>query len=331
VIDWLTILQRVPDAPERDKHIAQANQILKSRISTQGTQLVFSTEKDDYWWWLMQNSDVNAARLMLAVMDNPAWKDDMGRLVSGLLGRQNKGAWRTTTANLWGVLALEKFAANFDASPVTGSTQANSRSGSASVDWGKKGVNPDLFLPWATPSSQDNLKVTHTGTGKPWLTVQSMAAVDLKAPFSAGYQLKKTITPVEQANKNLPAGSYTRGDVLRITLEVNASADMSWAVITDPVPGGASILGSGLGRDSEIATQGEKASLENGPAYEERSFEAWRGYYAYLPKGITRVHYTLRLNTLGEFSLPPSRAEAMYAPEMFGESPNGRIKVLAVK
>ncbi len=331
VIDWLNILQRVPDAPERDKRMIEANQILKSRISTQGTQLVFSTEKDDYWWWLMQNGDVNAARLMLAVMNNPAWKDDMGRLATGLLGRQSKGAWRTTTANLWGSLAVEKFATKFDATTVTGSTQATSRGGSARAGWQKTGAAPDLFLPWAAPAQPDSLSITHMGTGKPWLTVQSLAAIDLKAPFSAGYQIKKTITPMEQANKNLPAGSYTRGDVLRITLKINASADMSWAVITDPVPSGASILGSGLGRDSEIATQGEKTSGESWPAFEERSFEAWRGYYAYLPKGITRVQYTLRLNTVGEFSLPPSRAEAMYAPEMFGESPNGRIKVLAVK
>ena len=331
VIDWLNILQRVPDAPERDKRMIEANQILKSRISTQGTQLVFSTEKDDYWWWLMQNGDVNAARLMLAVMNNPAWKDDMGRLATGLLGRQSKGAWRTTTANLWGSLAVEKFATKFYAAAVTGSTQATSRGGSARADWQKTGAAPDLFLPWAAPAQPDSLSITHMGTGKPWLTVQSLAAIDLKAPFSAGYQIKKTITPMEQANKNLPAGSYTRGDVLRITLEITASADMSWAVITDPVPSGASILGSGLGRDSEIATQGEKAASEGWPAFEERSFEAWRGYYAYLPKGVTRVQYTLRLNTVGEFSLPPSRAEAMYAPEMFGESPNGRIKVLAVK
>jgi hypothetical protein len=56
----------------------------------------------------MQNGDVNTARLMLAVMDDPAWKDDMGRLANGFIGRQQRGAWHTTTANLWGGLALEK-------------------------------------------------------------------------------------------------------------------------------------------------------------------------------------------------------------------------------
>jgi hypothetical protein len=55
------------------------------------------------------NGDVNTARLLLAVMDDPAWKDDLPRLVNGFIARQQRGAWHTTTANLWGGLALEKF------------------------------------------------------------------------------------------------------------------------------------------------------------------------------------------------------------------------------
>ena len=175
------------------------------------------------------------------------------------------------------------------------------------------------------------MSVTHTGPGKPWLTLQSLAAVQLKEPFNAGYQIKKTIELVEQANKSLPPGVYTRGDVVRITLEVNASADMTWVAITDPVPGGATILGSGLGRDSEIATKGEKKSGSGWPAFEERSFEAFRSYYEYLPKGVVKMQYTVRLNNVGDFALPPSRVEAMYAPEMFGEAPNARVKVEAVR
>lgn len=356
VIDWLNILTRVQDIPERDKRLAEATQVLRSRISYQGTKMVFSSERDDYWWWLMQNGDVNSARLILAVMDNPAWKDDMGRLANGFITRQQNGAWHTTTANLWGGLALEKFSAKFEATPVAGSTKASLGGANAAVDWSKverikttdaSGAahqstffgapaapgnlrNNSMFLPWSK-TGKDTLSVTHQGSGKPWLTLQSIAAVELKAPFNAGYQIKKTITPIEQANKNLPPGSYTRGDVLRITLEVNASADMTWVAITDPVPGGATILGSGLGRDSEIATQGEKREGYGWPAFEERSFEAFRSYYEYLPKGVVKMEYTVRLNNAGSFALPPSRVEAMYAPEMFGELPNVRVLVGAGK
>jgi hypothetical protein len=48
-----------------------------------GTTLRFSTEEDDFWWWLMDSADANAARLILAVLDDPAWKDDLPRLVAG--------------------------------------------------------------------------------------------------------------------------------------------------------------------------------------------------------------------------------------------------------
>ncbi|WP_210392652.1 alpha-2-macroglobulin family protein [Variovorax sp. PAMC 28711] len=353
VIDWMNILKRVPDVPERAKRLDEANNIVKARLSYQGTKLIFSTEQDDYWWWLMTNGDVNTARLLLSVMDDPAWKDDIGKLANGFIGRQQNGAWHTTTANLWGGLALEKFSKVFESTPVAGITAATLGTAKAQVDWAKverikttdaAGApnqttffgapaspgnlrNNSMFLPWRNPPVRDTLLVLQEGTGKPWLTLQSVAAVQLKAPFAAGYAIKKTITPVEQA----VTGKYTRGDVLRIALEVNASADMTWVAITDPVPAGATILGSGLGRDSQIATQGEKKTGAGWPAFEERSFESFRSYYEYLPKGVVKMEYTVRLNNVGDFALPPSRVEAMYAPEMFGEFPNARVKVEPVK
>lgn len=359
IIDWLNILKRMPDVPEHAKRVTEASQVLRARINYQGTQMVFSTEKDDHWWWLMQNGDANTAKLILAVLDDPAWKDDMGRLTHGFIGRQKNGAWQTTTANLWGGLALEKFSAKWESVTVSGTTQAALAGQTATLDWRKvervpatdttgspNAPNPfgtslvpgqlrhnTLFLPWAKASSPSNtptsLSVNHQGPGKPWLTLQSVAAVPLKAPFFAGYQIQKTITPVEQANKNLPPNTYTRGDVLRVTLDIRGSADMAWAVVSDPIPGGGTILGSGLGRDSEIAIQGEKNEGDAWPAFEERSFEAFRTYYQFLPKGSVKLSYTLRLNNVGEFAIPPSRVEAMYAPEIFGQTPNAPLKVEA--
>jgi hypothetical protein len=39
------------------------------------------------------------------------------------------------------------------------------------------------------------------------------------------------------------------------------------------------------------------------------------------------VEYTIRLNQGGRFQLPTTRAEAIYAPEMFGELPNEHLEV----
>lgn len=353
VIDWLSILQRLPEVPQRAQRMAQAESILKSRLSWQGTKLVFSTERDDAWWWLMTGGDVNTARLMLLVLRNPAWKDDLPRLASGFIARQQRGAWSTTTANLWGSLALQAFSRAFESEPVRGITRATLGQESGTVDWNQVApvtaqtasgamlarspvgapnaaqnwARNTVFLPWVANAEQ-TLQVQQQGSGKPWVTVQSWAAVPIKTAFDAGYGIKKTLAPVEQA---VP-GKWSRGDVVRVTLEVNASSDMSWVVVSDPIPGGATILGSGLGRDSDIATRGEQGTSgqddwDTWDAYEERSFSALRNYYAYLPKGKISLQYTLRLNATGSFALPPTRVQAMYAPEMFGEAPNARFEV----
>ena len=98
--------------------------------------------------------------------------------------------------------------------------------------------------------------------------------------------------------------------------------------LSDPIPAGATILGSGLGRDSEVAQQGQGQASEGAwPAFVERGQDSYRVYWDYLPKGVSVVEYTVRLNNAGDFALPPTRAEALYAPEMFGELPNARWKV----
>jgi len=151
-----------------------------------------------------------------------------------------------------------------------------------------------------------------------------MSAVPLEAPFENGYRVRKIMTPVVQKRP----GAWSRGDIARVRLECEAQAGMGWVAVNDPIPGGASILGGGLGRDSRLAVQGEERRGWTWPAFEERSREAFRAYYDYVPKGAWVVEYTVRLDNPGSFNLPPTRVEALYAPEMLGESPNAPVTIL---
>ncbi|NNG21688.1 alpha-2-macroglobulin family protein [Telluria aromaticivorans] len=316
VIDWYLILQRSPELENHAELLAQAHGILRARLNLQGTTMGFSTERSDDWWWMMASPDVNANRLLLAMLDDAGWQGDMGRLARGTLGRQQKGRWNTTLANAWGALAMQKFSAKFEATPVTGMSRVQL----AGQDW--RGAVPATVLQgW--PQQAAPLAIRHEGTGKPWATVQSLAAVPLKAPVSSGYRITRTVTPVERK----AAGSWTRGDVYRVRLELDAQADMSWVVVDDPIPASASILGTGLGGDSRIATAGEARRGWVLPDFEERTAGAFRAYYSWVPKGKWSIEYTVRLNNEGRFSLPPTRVEAMYNPEMFGESPNATVVV----
>ncbi len=321
VIDWLNLLRNSRDIPNRAERLKEGENILSSRLNFQGTMMSFSTEKSDCLWWLMVSGDVNAVRTVLALLRSETWKEDMPRLVQGALSRQRRGKWDLTLANAWGVLAVQKFSRAFESVAVSGSTRADLSNQSQSIDWKAFPGGKVSAFPW--PEQKEDLAITHQGSGKPWVTVQSLAAIPLKMPLSSGYKIQKSVTPVQRKD----ATRWSRGDILRVRLEMEAQSDQTWVVVSDPIPAGASILGSGLGRDSQLLTQEEKKEGWVWPAFEERSFEAFRAYYRYVPKGNWTVEYTIRLNQSGAFQLPTTRTESLYFPEMFGEIPNSTFEV----
>jgi hypothetical protein len=320
VLDWWSLLYRVPAIPQRDTRLAEAEQIVRARLSLQGTTTGFFTERADHLWWLMVSPDTNAVRLILHLLHARQWQDDLPRLLRGALARQRRGAWDLTTANAWGALAVERFSQTFEKAPVTGTTTATLAAGRRQLDWAQMPKGETLSFPW--PAGRDDLRVEHEGSGNPWITLQAQAAIPLKAPLSSGYRITKTITPIEPRE----AGRWSRGDLARVRLTVEAQADMTWVVVNDPIPAGASHLGTGLARDSEMAREGEKLKGV-WPACEERSFEAFRAYYSFVPKGSFTIEHTIRLNQSGRLHLPSTRVEALYSPEMFGELPNAPMEV----
>lgn len=326
VLDWHGLLRRSEALPARDSRLQQAEQVLRSRLNFQGTTLGFSTEGTDYLWWLMVSGDVNASRLLLGFLDAPAWREDLPRIARGTLARQDRGHWRTTVANAWGVLALEKFSARFESGKVAGSTRVQLQEQLGSLDWSGAPQGGVVDLKW--PPGDGTLALAHGGGGRPWVTLQSRAALPLTAPLNSGFGIRRTLTVVERATPGPHSpGHYSRGDVLRVRLELEAQADMAWVVVDDPIPAGSMLLGSGMARDSQILAAGEPDRDRLRPAFEERGFEAFRAYYRFVPKGRWVVEYSVRLNNAGRFELPPTRVEAMYAPEMFGELPNAAVSV----
>jgi alpha-2-macroglobulin len=264
---------------------------------------------------------VNAVRLILALLPSEPWQADMPRLAQGTLLRQRKGAWNSTVANAWGVLAFEKFSKAFESVPVSGSSVATLSGRSQRVEWNDGAKGATVSFTW--PANRDDIALNHAGGGKPWVTIQSLAALPLKQPLSSGYKIIKQIAPVERKQ----AGKWSKGDIVRVTLELEAQSDMTWVVVDDPIPSGATILGGGLGRDSQFATESERQKGAVWPAFQERGFEGYRVYYQYVPKGKWSVQYTMRLNQIGTFQLPTTRVEALYATEMFGELPQTTFRV----
>jgi uncharacterized protein YfaS (alpha-2-macroglobulin family) len=320
VLDWLNILYRLPELANRNQRIAQAEGIIRARLNFQGTTMGFATEQSDALWWLMISTDSNAARALLTLLDRPAWRADLPRMARGLMGRQQLGHWNTTVANAWGTLAMEKFSNAFEATNVSGSTSISSGPLRTSLAW-QGGGEQHVAIPWADGPMP--LELAHHGAGKPWALVRAEAALPLQGPLRAGFSIERSIVGVEQQQ----AGTLRRGDVVRVHLKVAADSDMTWVVVDDPIPAGATILGAGLGGQSDLLTRDERERGAAWLAFQQRAFDSIRSYYRFVPKGEFSIDYTIRLNNPGTFQMPPTRVEAMYAPEMFGELPNAAVTV----
>ncbi|KAF0101566.1 MAG: hypothetical protein FD187_1882 [bacterium] len=321
LVDWLDALRFGPALPARAAWQREALEALEARFTQSGKRLNIANEERDGLWWMLASADTNAVRALLAVMSQPAWRERLPKLVMGVLGRQQLNRWNTTTANAWGTLALERYARLFEAAKPTGRSYAVLGGEGRVVDWQTLPKGATAFLPLGTATA--SLRLKHEGAGEPYASVSVLAAAPLVAPLQRGYSISREIVPIDQKTP----GKWRKGDVLRVRLTVDARDDMGWVVVEDPVPAGASILGTGRQRDSAILTGGEQERGNAWPAWQERLFDTYRAYYEYVPRGRFSLEYTLRLNSEGAFRLPPTRVEAMYAPELFGETPNAVFEV----
>jgi uncharacterized protein YfaS (alpha-2-macroglobulin family) len=164
------------------------------------------------------------------------------------------------------------------------------------------------------------LLVTQNGGAAPWALVSVNAAVPLKAPLFMGYRITREVSAIQQK----VSGTWSRGDVMKVRLTIEASAGRTWVVINDPIPPGATILNGLGGQSAQLAAQ---ASSGTTPSYVDRTKDAWHGFYEWVPTGNLVAEYAVRLNGTGKFQMPPTRVEAMYSPDIRGQLPNGVIEV----
>jgi hypothetical protein len=316
--DWITIVSRTPRLPQAATLRATAEAVLRGRIVYEGTRFDLS-DRAQSPWWMMVSGDEMAIKALDAVFDLPGWSGDLPRMMAGAAARQWRGHWDTTPANAWGAVVVRRFATRYPASAVAGVTTARLGAVTRTRGW----PLPANAAPLSLPLVKAPLLLSQSGGAGPWARVSVRAAVPLRAPLFAGYRLSKSVRILSARRP----GRLSQGDVVRVTLTVDASVDRNWVVLSDPLPPGATVIGD-LGGQSALLGQNDGVA-DTQPGYVERGPEAWRGYIAWLPRGRTSISYTMRVNGIGRFALPPSRTEAMYSPEIRAQLPNGPVTVWA--
>jgi uncharacterized protein YfaS (alpha-2-macroglobulin family) len=327
LIDWLELLQNTPNMPQRAAKLAEVERLLKAKVVQQGGTYAILKNDQNRWWWY-DDDELLQARLLLAVLDDKNWQVEVPLLVRGLLRRQQNGHWQGTQSNLWGGFVVKRF--NDNMAQVTGTSSAQLGTAQQSFTWPQNPQAPvervefnrtqgDINLAWPTQATP--LKITHQGEGSPWVRVSTALRAPVTQAQNKGYSISKNIVPIQQKVK----GEWHIGDVMRVELSFQSNQEMGWVVVNDPIPAGATLLGRGLKRDSQLLDSGTN---DWWPVYVEYAADAYRAYYEYLPyEAKWQSAYTVRLNQAGTFKLPATRVEAMYAPDVYGLKPNDDVVV----
>jgi uncharacterized protein YfaS (alpha-2-macroglobulin family) len=320
---WLDVLNRV-EWPDRAARQAQALAELERRLVDDGRAgLRLRARPDDRRWWFMSSDAGTAVRVALLALDWPALAPRAERLARGAVNLQRGGnAWWDTQANVWGSLMLDKRAARA-AAQVNGRTTLTFGANRFEHDWAQQpqGQVFRVKLPaTATGAPVGSVVLRHQGAGSPVAQLTGEGWSAPREPFARQATLRRELTPIRQQKP----GQWSVGDVVQVRLFFTVPAGSGWIVLSDAIPPGSTVLGSGLGGQGELPTgagnrrgwRQADGSWEAWPAYVERGFTHVRAYYEHLWGERQTLTYQLRLNTAGVFALPPSDVQAMYDPDI---------------
>jgi alpha-2-macroglobulin len=137
----------------------------------------------------------------------------------------------------------------------------------------------------------------------------------------------KSVTPVQ--TEFLRDGAYPLGEMFRVTLTVETAQDRYFVVMDDPLPAGLETINVSLATVSEAVRVNDRQENDwwSGFNHVEKHDDRVMLFADYLPAGVTTFTYLARATTSGTFQVPPTKAEEMYTPEVFGRTVSKVVRV----
>ncbi|MBK9259635.1 MAG: Ig-like domain-containing protein [Polyangiaceae bacterium] len=327
-----------------------------------------ATNLGDRYAVLMDSDTRTAALVLRAILAAKPNHPLAARLAMGLLADRKGGTWRNTQETAWSLVALaayrsaqEKITPNFMARVFLGQTEiATHPFKSSTVDQARTTLPAERLV----SAGGSALAFDVDGSGRLFYEARLRYAPK-QLPNSAlerGFFVQKTLRPVTPESLSAAlagptpptATSFVGGNLVLAEIVVVAPSPRQYVVVDDPLPAGfepvdarLATTSAGLDVDAYSGDDGDPEDAFGEPGgYDDvatrRAFLSSRYvrelrddravfFIDRMPAGMYRYRYLARATTLGSFVLPPTRAEEMYTPEVFGRTAAGTIQITANK
>ncbi|MSS99973.1 MAG: hypothetical protein EXS29_01505 [Pedosphaera sp.] len=291
---------------------AMAEELLAGKPSVRGG------ERD----WFGSPSRALATRLLAWCRLHPQ-NPMVDRLVTELLAARRDGHWLTTQGNAWPLLAITEYARRVEgaAKPVAGVVTWDGQSHPFELGAGKRMFH--LTLPHRAALRTAPLRLVLSQPSRLFTQVK----IETRSPVAetprqdSGFSVHRSYERVADDGAVMELKEVRVGDLVRVTLEIEASQPAHYVAVDDALPAIFEAI------NPEFRTQRTRAKAEESWFSDFRELRTDRALFFrdHLAPGRYTIQYLARVRAAGEATAPAAKIEAMYQPERFGLSGTSKI------
>lgn len=283
--------------------------------------------------WSMDSPLRSHAVALLAFADAAPGDAMGGKLLKGLLKRRDNGLWGNTQENVFGIMGVAAIAGSSSAGGAE--PEAKVALNGADLDVGgmekvsgrvrrlqlgeselglTRGEAKTLKLA-VLPGRKGPLNVTLRVQYEAELTAGNRAA------RSAGFSIERRYETEEGAS--LDGKPIELGSLVRVRLVVKADAKHNYVAIDDKLPAGLEPLNMALATTQQVSLGQVTPRIQRSQgllSYQEVRDARVAFYVDEMPAGQVEYVYVARATTPGRFMRPAAHVEAMYEPEVAGDT-----------
>jgi alpha-2-macroglobulin len=298
----------------------------------------FEEPENERWPWV-HGSSVKATAVCVEAL-SAARGGFVGdeKAIAWLTGeRRDKGRWRSTQENAWGLRAFNAFyrlrealVPDFKAGLFMG--------GNATALWSRDFKGRSLAVETKSFSVEDffggkpeaKLRVAKEGEGRLYygLTMTYMPQRFDKPAFE-GFEIERQLRDLQGEARS---GPLKAGERYVVRLTVRSRQDRTFVALVDPLPGGLEAVNTAFATESQsqagqMAGQSQGRTWYSGFQHSEKYDDRVQVFANFLGKGEHHYDYMVQATTPGSFSQPAAWVEQMYEPEVFGRTASQAVEV----
>lgn len=276
--------------------------------------------------------------------------DLIPKVVEGLLDGRVKGRWGSTQENCHVLLALERYFRVYEAATPDFVARAwlGDRFVGEQAFEGRSAAQHKIDVPMKSVLEHGAgapLVLQKHGEGRLYYRLglryapRSLALDAADRGFVVQRRYEAVDDEADVTQRGDGAWVIRAGALVRVRLTMVASDRRYHVALVDPLPAGLEPLNPALAMTQDVAPEPVEVTPGSSNFWSSWWSRTWfehqnmrdervEAFASMLWEGVYTYTYVARATTPGEFIAPPTRAEEMYSPEVFGRSASERVIVV---